>query len=769
MKLVRPRLAVALVLVFAGGTAPARADIFGPIGLVSAGSLGGEGLQQAEYAHDSVICSDGSYLVFDGAVGGVSGIWRVNLATRAIQQVAGGDALLPSVSAEGRYVSFTSNQSEAELAEDTRGLDDEPPASASAGPPGPENVYVRDMERQPGEAEAFTVASAVDGGDEPLSYSGAGTELGSVAAAGSAISADGQEVAFVTTAPSNLAGPETPALQVAVRRVAARETILVSGEYDPASGQTSDRPVWAGGTGAVYGDRSKFPQRDPEYSKWIEQRPPGASISADGTTVAWMGVNVGLQAPTLSGEAPLTEYTEPLWRRISGPETSTERVTGGSDPSNPDCLGSGQTVLPEHPSPSDPCAGPFATHPEESEPANGDSGIWSARGEAKGTAGDFVPRLSRNGYTVAFLSRAEPLGLGEFFSQQREKGEPADIYVADMEPGLTRDGALTTLTRIGAPDIAEADEINEFALSESGQQVAFTTRRTEFRLAFPALVSAAAAEPGLQELFYVDLTDGTLTRVTRGYDGEPAEQPHGRKPREQEDAYFEQPTAGTSSPSFADEGALLAFSSTASNLVPGDGNGPPTVGSGIGQRDGSDAFVVDRESPVALATPQAVSPPPPGPDLAPVWALGVTALSRPDGSVVLYVRVPGPGTLATSALSQIVVHPATKKHARRGHASKGHTAGASVVSRTVASEHQAVGAPEGELLTIVLRPQKQYAGLTETAHGLSSAVTVSFQAPGHAPLTQTLQVSFARPVPKPHTRPAKASRHKSSRHGRRGR
>ncbi|HTQ68969.1 MAG TPA: hypothetical protein VMI13_09800 [Solirubrobacteraceae bacterium] len=755
---------VGAATVLAGpGARPATADIFGPIELVTAGTLGAGQLQQAEYAHDSVICADGAYVVFDGSVGGVTGVWRVNLATREMQQVASGDALLPSVSADGRYVSFTTNQSEAQLAADTRGLAGEPPVSEAEATPGPENVYVRDMDVPPGEPGAFTVASAANGSGEPLSYTEAGIQLGSVASGGSAISADGREVAFVTTAVSNLAGPETPAMQVAVRRLESRETTLVSGEYEPATGQTGTRPVSAGGRGAAYGDVVKFPSQDPEYSRWTEARPPGAVISADGTTVAWMGVNIGLQARMLPGEAPLSEYTEPLWRRIAAPETATERITGGSDPADPACAASGEAALPAHPSPSDPCEGPFLTHPGEAEPGSGVGGIFSQRGEAKTSPGEFVPRLSADGYTVAFLSRAEPTGLGEFFNTERERGEQADIYVVDMRPGLTRDGALTTLTRIGGASGAESDGISEFALAEDGRTVAFTTRRTEFRLAFPAFVSAALAEPGLGELFYVDLGDGTLTRVTRGYGGEPSEQPHQRKTQVQEDPYEERPTAGATSPSFAEDGSLLAFASTASNLVPYDGNGPQTLAEIAGQRDGSDTFVVSREIPSALPTPQYISPAPPGVDSEPAWTLGATALGRSDGSVALYLRVPGQGSLSASARSAIVVRT-SRGHARHARAAKARrkSAAETVTTRTVASAHSSV-APNTERLMLVLRPQRAYAGLAARAGGLSATVAISFAAARHAVLRQVLQVTFLKKVHSGRTRHAGKSSHR--RHG----
>ena len=755
-------IAAAMAAMFGLLPSSAGADIFGPIELVSAGTLAGGQLQQAEYAHDSVVSSDGEYTVFDGAVGGVEGIWRVNLATRQMQQVAGGDALLPSVSANGRYVSFTSNQTEEQLAAGTRGLDNEAPLSQTPGPPGPDTVYVRDMDMGPVEAGAFTVVSAANGSGEPLTYAEAGSELGSVASGGSAISADGNEVAFVTTAPSTLAGPGTPPLQVAVRRIDTRETILVSGEYDPATGETTDTPVWAGGRGAAYGDVTKFPAQDPEYGKWNEARPPGAAISADGSTVAWMGTNIALQARVLPGEAPLAEYTEPLWRRIASPGTPTERITGGSDPADPACSLSGEQALPAHPSAGDPCQGPFLTHPEESEPANGVSGIWSERGEAKASAGESVPRLSADGYTVAFLSRAEPIGVGEFFNQDRERGEESDIYVADMHAGLTRDDALTTITRIGGTSGAESTAISSFALSEDGQDVAFTTRRSQFRLAFPAFVSAPLAEPGLDELFYVDLADGTLTRVTHGYRGEASEQPHKRKPREQEDPYFERPTAGSASPSFADDGRLLAFSSTASNLVPGDGNGPQTLAETVGQRDGSDSFIVARETPSPLPTPQYISPVPPGPDTEPSWALGATALSRRDGTVVVYALLPGAGTLAVSADSAIVtrlkLRAAKSSRAAHGRARKVKTV-PTVTTRTVASARSATSGGTAELVTLVLRPAKAYTALVDRAGGLSASLTLSFSSAGHPVVKQTLQVTFRGPTPK---RPARHERRKGS-------
>ncbi len=196
--------AAALVCALAAALAApvsAGADVFGSISLVSESPS-----QQVLYAHDPAISGDGRYVAFDGSFGGIAGVWRRDLATGAVEQVAGGGAELPSISEDGRYISFTTNEG-ASLTEITDGLPDEHPKQETV------NVYVRDMEipvPKSGHCEPlpqqcpFTVASAPSGSGEPLRYAGTSTSTGSVAIGRSALSADGQEVAFVTTAVSNL-------------------------------------------------------------------------------------------------------------------------------------------------------------------------------------------------------------------------------------------------------------------------------------------------------------------------------------------------------------------------------------------------------------------------------------------------------------------------------------------------------------------------------------------------------------------------------------
>src|SRR5262249_42104656 len=140
--------------------AAANADVFGGISVLSASPFG-----QAEYSHDPALSEDGRYVVFDGSIGGVPGVWRRSTSAGAtFEQVAGGDATLPSVSADGRYVSFTTNEG-ASLAALTNGQI--PTGAQVTEAPG---VYVRDMALAPGEPGAFTLASAKDHSAQSLSY-----------------------------------------------------------------------------------------------------------------------------------------------------------------------------------------------------------------------------------------------------------------------------------------------------------------------------------------------------------------------------------------------------------------------------------------------------------------------------------------------------------------------------------------------------------------------------------------------------------------------
>jgi hypothetical protein len=710
----------------------ARGDVFEPISLASVSAIHGfVGNQQADFAHDSTISGDGRYVAFDGSYGGVKGVWRRDLQSGAIEAVATGnavepaisapDAELPSISEDGRYVSFTTT---ARLAP----LDD-----VNESP----DVYVRDMTipaSTPCEAGAqcaYTLVSAVDGSSAGLSYERPGElsasllSYGSVAAGRSAISADGRKVAFVTTAISDLAGPGTPALQVAVRDLDTEQTELVSVRDDPATGQPlPGQPVTGsqGGEafGAVYaGGRGTPPIFKEPQPYELPQPMLGASISADGTTVAWMGEDVSAQARTLPAETLLPSYSEPLWRRIAdGSSAPIRRITGGGDPENPACVESHEAALPSTPSLSDPCQGPFSASQESRT-----TGIFAAN------VGDDVPRLSADGYSVVFLSDSPLASIGQAFGGEEPQ---TDLYLVNMHQPLTRVAALRPLTELASADQADISEngpIEDLAISPNGLHIAFTTKRTQFPLGSPSYVSAPASLAGMLELFEVDLENDTLTRVTQGFEGGASEHPH--EPRPPGEDPYTRLGDGALSPAFSNDGALTAFTSTASNLVFGDGNTPPATGNGA--FDGSDAFVVARKIFTAAPTPQLISPVPSGPALTPSWRIGVTARSRADGSVLLYVSVPGAGTVKAGAQSAVRV-----RSKRRGHLST------SVLTRSVATAKKASQQGAGALLTLTLKLSSRYVALARKRPGLAGTVNVTFAAPHHPTLKQSVRVSFLR-------------------------
>ena len=245
---------------------------------------------------------------------------------------------------------------------------------------------------------------------------------------------------------------------------------------------------------------------------------------------------------------------------------------------------------------------------------------------------------------------------GENFGRSKT-GQESDLYVANMAPGLTRDQALTQLTELAGGEgagLADTAPIFDFDISPDGDQVAFATVRTHFPLGFPAFVSTPAGEPGMNELFDADLADGTLTRVTHGYRNrtKPANTPTSRLPAG-EDPYKAHPGDGALSPSFTDDGDTLAFSSTASNLVFGDGNSPPLGLPQTGSFDGSDAFTVQRVVFGATPTPNEATPAP-EPAFAPAWNLGVTATLAGERERCFVRAGAGAGTVRAGARGAVV-------------------------------------------------------------------------------------------------------------------
>ncbi len=406
------------------------------------------------------------------------GIFRFDLRSRNLTKVADGDllresdkALLrrgatnPSISADGRFVAFSTGQRLA-------------PGDANDNT----DVYVRDMNVPATEPGAYTLASARDGGMTAAAYAPPaipvpGGDPGAEVSPGVAISADGTRVVFRTEAGSDLpaqAALETPAGQVLLRDLTTQRTTLVTAARDPGTGSMSADP--AGGA-------------------------LGAALSGDGSTVAWTGQRAPEQTRFLGGENPDPFFNYYLWRRAPfGPSDQTRRITGLSDPDDPVCRqleeeNPGMTTVFDANS-NGPCFGPLTDQ------------------EGNRTdIGSQLPALSGDGYTVAFLSGAGPRPLVQ-------SGPGLDLYVTDMHPGLSRKAATVELTRDAfGGDIATSSPLGSLAISPDGRYLGLTTSRTKFTLPALRQVGGVRVVPGPQELYVVDLLARTVERATRSTAG----------------------------------------------------------------------------------------------------------------------------------------------------------------------------------------------------------------------------------------------------------
>jgi Tol biopolymer transport system component len=656
----------ALVTLVATSSAPAAE--FGPIGLVSRGSA-----QQATEATATALSADGRYLAFSGIVGPLAGVFREDLATGAIVPVATGEAAAggpaagaaePSISADGRYVAFTTS---ARLDPD----DDLQPSS--------KDVYVADMS---GALPSYELASALDGCDPSdsgahtacgLTYTGAG---GSEASGRVALSADGRRVAFYTTAESNLTegpagstpGVPTPPWQIVLRDLDSDRSTLVSVERDSEAGAMTDLPVAGGGM----------------ISSGPLESLRGAALSADGSTVAWLGTHLPAQVPMAAAEAKTISqldstpmvYDEPLWRRVaSGPQAPTMRIVAGDGPADPF---------------------PNLT--------NKNQGLNSAEGWL-GVKVDGVPQLSADGRTVVLIGNPT---------------EATNLFRVDMSAGLTRAAAVHQLTRevvVNAADPGKGvneeafvplnGHIYDLAFSPDGRQVAFTSARQRYPLSPPNLVGAPPSSLGLVELYAIDFDSETLQRVTHGIGGiaEPSLAKTGKAANGN----------GASSPSFGGAGRI-AFASTASNLVDGDGN------------EAGDAFLVETAGTPASSGTLLLSAGPPGPRWKQPWRLTLSAFSLPDGSVRLVAVVPAAGRLQAGVGAELDGAKRPRKlPTRRAWALKGGS------------------------VPIELRLPRRYERFARGKGGLFATARVSFHRKGRKTLHGELQIHF-------HVHPGKAKR-----------
>ncbi len=649
---------------------------------------------QADYAYSPAISADGRYVAFTGSVSSIRGVYRKDLQTGELELVAIGNAGAPSISAEGRYVGFTTSE------------------NPTTGAAECSEVWVRNMDPQPiapdpepGVSEyepEYELASTLDSSSytektqksqQPLTYAGSGKAGcpggGAAAADRVALSADGRKVVFTAIGESNLAGSKTPPDQVAVRDLATGETTLVSATLQS---QLSGQPAPVPGGAAVAGSetRNKVPTGIEEEEDHNPISASTAAISADGSTVAWMAVNIPAQAPVAPGYAQFNptkpeSYAEPLWRKIDGAPSPTRRVTGGDDPQSPTGLG-----------PLDLQWSLGTSGAEENGPEYGTFIRRLGFGESRryhSELDDVTPQLSADGETVAMLCTAPAYGSEPTYppGSGAPSEVPANAFVVNMATGLTRSQALTPLTEwastnFGHSNTALSGTLEDIALSPDGTRVAFVTQRSVFPLAPPALITPQVTETSYSQLYEVDLRAGTLALVSQGYEGNQA-------------------NGNIYSPAFSGDGNTLVFASGASNLVYGAANAGD-----------SDVFATSVLATPALPGQQLIQPLPVDPPPAPQWRISATARRGPAGSLLLDVAVPGEGTLAASASARVPRE------------------------RTVASTHSSTTA--AGVVELHLLPVERYRPLVQSRGGLFATISISFLSQGHSRLREMLQATF---------------------------
>ncbi|HEY2587256.1 MAG TPA: hypothetical protein VGI81_16035 [Tepidisphaeraceae bacterium] len=636
---------------------------------------------------DAAISANGRYVVFqtratnffenDGVAGGdpeppgmcrEGGIFRYDRDTGELALVADGaevgvnskgecdpsdlifeGAENPSISADGRYVAFDTVQQL--VPNDTNENFD---------------VYVRDMDvpltADRKDSGAYTLVSAKSGGEEPASYtlheaSHAGQNPGAEIWPNTAISADGRYVAFRTTeASSDLpddAGVETPPEQLFVRDLTTRTTTLVSRQKQ---GELEEGKPAGGAIGP-------------------------ATISADGSTVAWVATNAPAQTRFLSGESLNTSEPHYLWQRWQEPGSATRRITGIADPDDPACPPNGEITLDE--TATGPCYGPL------SEPE-------STLGSIALTA----PGLSGDGYTVAFLA-------GSALRPNVTKSSGLDVFITSMRPGVSRKAGTRELTlgvKSGNP--GSTPSIESLALSPDGSTIAFTSLRDSFVLPEPQPIGSLRALPNASDLYVIHLASNTLERAVLNYEG-------GDPNR-----------SVLVNPTLSQDGSTVAFVSSATDLIFGDAN------------SAADAFTTTLQAAGGTAPPPAeVNIGSGGFSLTALSApeLGVSVKRAKDGGVVLLVETPGPGKLTARARGSIP--KATAAKSSRAHKSSAHAAKAKNKVKpappVLLASATATARSEGTT-TLTLHISSKYLKDLKRAGKLKANITIAFTPPAPA-------------------------------------
>ena len=467
---------------------------------------------------------------------------RVSVASDGAQ--GSGDSISPTISADGRYVAFSSSASDLVPA-DTNGLPD---------------IFVHD--RQTGQTERVSVHSN-------------GTEANDIVY-DPAISADGRYAAFSTSASTLVDGDGNTCADVFVHDRQTGETERVSVASDGTEGDNSSEypfisadgryVVFAScATNLVADDANDWPDlfvhdRETGQTALVSVAsdgtqgnfctPPlkrpllGVSISADGRYVAFASCATNL----VDGDT--NDWPDVFVHDLETGQTVRVSVASGGtqadDCSRDPSISADGRYVAFYSSASNLVAGdtPFSidvfVHDRET---GGTVRVSVASDGAAGDSASSNASISADGRYVAFYSAATNLVDGDTNGW-------ADVFVHDRETG---EAERVSVAECGTQGTGRSERTS---LSADGRYVAFYSNATDL---------VAGDMNGFQDIFVYDRQTNAIERVSVASDGTEA--------NDSSDLF-----------SISADGRYVTFDSFATNLVTDDGNLKP------------DVFVHDRET-----------------------------------------------------------------------------------------------------------------------------------------------------------------------------
>ena len=516
------------------------------IGTVKRVSIAFDGTQADGPSSNASISADGRYVAFlsdasnlvTGDTNGVSDIFIHDLQTGITERVsvasdgtqANRESRHSSVSADGRYVTFSSNASTLVDA-DTNGAWD---------------VFVRD--RQLGVTERVSVASNADQTNDLSDYP--------------AISDDGRYVAFSSSAKNLVAGDKNYFWDIFVhdRQTGITDRVSVDSSGAEANGASFDAAISADGRYvAFYSYASNLVEGDTNGDSdiFIHDCQTGiterVNVASDGTEA-----NIGAAYPSISADGRYVTFTTNASNLVVGDTNDahdifihdrqtgiTERMNVASDGTQANGWSNFSEISAD---------GRYVTfHSSANNLVAGDTngtGDVFVRDRQTGITErvNVAAERTQNNSSSAYIATSADGRYATYHSSASnlvagDTNERVDVFLYDRQTGVTEIMSVSS-------DGTQANQASSFpSISAEGQCVAFSSDASNL---------VVSDTNGVSDIFVHNRQTGVTERVSVASDGTQADD---------NSAY----------PSISADGRYVAFASDASNLVAGDTNGTSDI------------------------------------------------------------------------------------------------------------------------------------------------------------------------------------------------